>query len=365
MPRIPRFVRSPHVIAHWDDGSLVLQNYALATKARGTRALGSVAHVCAEPRSIPEIGELCPELAPGTIKGIVRLLAERRILYRADRPLPLAEYAMGQFAGWNPAAGFFHTATKNVRFATGLDVARGPTGESPAMAHAQHFASRGLALPPATPAGEFPRTLLERRTWRRFSPEPVSVGELSHLLWLTLGVQHRLRVADGSEARMRTSPSGGARHPIEACLAVREMQGLAGGLYRYDSDSHHLHRRKGRRRVAAISRYLPGQPWYSQASVIVFFVARFARTRARYPYSRAYRAVLIEAGHLCQTMCLAATWLGLAPFSTLALADREIEADLGLDGIEESVVYAAGVGRRSGPAEACMVPAGVPVPRRI
>jgi hypothetical protein len=54
--------------------------------------------------------------------------------------------------------------------------------------------------------------------------------------------------------------------------------------------------------------------------------------------------VLVEAGHLCQTFCLAATWLGLAPFCTMALADSAIEKDLAIDGINESILYAAGVG---------------------
>ena len=41
-----------------------------------------------------------------------------------------------------------------------------------------------------------------------------------------------------------------------------------------------------------------------------------------------------------------ATWLKLAPFCTMALADSKIEKDLGVDGITESVLYAAGVGVR-------------------
>jgi hypothetical protein len=72
----------------------------------------------------------------------------------------------------------------------------------------------------------------------------------------------------------------------------------------------------------------------------------FAREVWRYPFARAYRATLLDAGHLCQTFCLAATWLKLAPFCTMALADSRIEADLGIDGRSESVVYAAGVGVR-------------------
>ena len=78
---------------------------------------------------------------------------------------------------------------------------------------------------------------------------------------------------------------------------------------------------------------------------MVFFSAIFARITWRYPYSRAYRAALVEAGHLCQTFCLTATWLGLAPYCIMGLADSLIERDLGIDGISESVLYAAGVGR--------------------
>ncbi|HWY72768.1 MAG TPA: nitroreductase family protein, partial [Burkholderiaceae bacterium] len=59
---------------------------------------------------------------------------------------------------------------------------------------------------------------------------------------------------------------------------------------------------------------------------------------------RAYRVVLLDAGHLCQTFCLTATRIGLAPFSTAALKDTLIEQDLGIDGISESVLYVAGVG---------------------
>jgi hypothetical protein len=71
----------------------------------------------------------------------------------------------------------------------------------------------------------------------------------------------------------------------------------------------------------------------------------FERQMWRYPYPRAYRAALVEAGHVCQTFCLAATWLGLAPFCLMGLADSLIEADLGVDGVGESILYAAGVGR--------------------
>jgi hypothetical protein len=56
--------------------------------------------------------------------------------------------------------------------------------------------------------------------------------------------------------------------------------------------------------------------------------------------------MLIDAGHLCQTFCLVATALGLAPFCSMALADSVVERDAGLDGLSEIALYAAGVGTR-------------------
>jgi hypothetical protein len=41
-----------------------------------------------------------------------------------------------------------------------------------------------------------------------------------------------------------------------------------------------------------------------------------------------------------------ATSLGLAPFSTMALADSKVEKALGIDGVNESILYTAGVGHR-------------------
>ncbi len=93
--------------------------------------------------------------------------------------------------------------------------------------------------------------------------------------------------------------------------------------------------------------------------------AVFARTEWDYPYARSYRAVLLEAGHVCQTFCLVATALGLAPFCTDALADSLIEKDLGIDGVTESVLYAAGVGTRPAGVEWAPSPENEVEPRRF
>ncbi len=90
--------------------------------------------------------------------------------------------------------------------------------------------------------------------------------------------------------------------------------------------------------------YCAGQDFARNAAALFLMTAVFQRTMWKYHMPRAYRVVLLDAGHLCQTFCLVATWLGLAPFCTAALLDSLIEDDLGIDGIRESVLYVAGVG---------------------
>jgi SagB-type dehydrogenase family enzyme len=147
---------------------------------------------------------------------------------------------------------------------------------------------------------------------------------------------------------LKTSPSGGARHSIEAYAYVRRVSGLERGWYHYDPDRHVLRPLDAAsgRRHRKISTYLPKQHWYDNAGVFIAMTAVFARAQWRYGYPRAYRSILAEAGHLAQTFCLIATSLDLAPFCSMALADSVIERDIKVDGVSESVVYATGVGHR-------------------
>jgi len=96
---------------------------------------------------------------------------------------------------------------------------------------------------------------------------------------------------------------------------------------------------------------VPGQWWYDSAAAVFVMTAVFARTQWRYQFPRAYRSVLLEAGHACQTFCLVATWLGLAPFCTGRFSDADVERDIRADGVTESFVYGAGVGQRAAGVE--------------
>ena len=344
-----RFRRSPHLVAFWHGDTLVLRNYATGQSAAATTLVCRVLDFCTDWCSLREIQTHLESDRSPLLPQLLELLAQRTMLQRSDAPADPRERAMSLLKSWNPEAGFFHTATKHVRFWSTREArrqARLQATLSPMPKAVRRYPGAPLIdLPgPTDTEDAFMRAVRGRRTWRRFSSAPVTKEQLSTVLGLGTGVQQWVS-AGGPKIPLKTSPSGGARHPIECYVVIRHVQGLRAGVYHYAADRHALERLRGPVSKDRLRQYLPHSGYFAEASALFFLTAVFARQLWRYPYSRAYRAALIEAGHVCQTMLLTATWLGLAPFSLMGLADPLIEKDLRLDGITESVLYAAGVGR--------------------
>jgi SagB-type dehydrogenase family enzyme len=199
--------------------------------------------------------------------------------------------------------------------------------------------------------------LLARRTSRRYSSAPVTVGELASILAYAAGIQQWARTPSG-EVALKTSPSGGARHSIECYVVARAVSGLRPGIYHYRPDRHFLERIGPAVPIERMRAYVPGSEYFASASAMVFLTSMFEREIWRYPYARAYRATIAEAGHVCQTFLLMATSLGLASYCVMGIADSLIEADLGIDGITESVLYCAGVARPPRGTVAATLPRG-------
>jgi SagB-type dehydrogenase family enzyme len=126
-------------------------------------------------------------------------------------------------------------------------------------------------------------------------------------------------------------------------LNVEQLRKCA---YHYDAGTHELVDLERTVTRTAVARVLADQRWFADCSAVVVMTAVFERAMWRYPFNRAYRAVLTEAGHLGQTFCLVATALNLAPFCTMAFRDRELEQMIGVDGVSESAMYVVGVGTR-------------------
>jgi SagB-type dehydrogenase family enzyme len=222
--------------------------------------------------------------------------------------------------------------------------------------------ARGRPAPPIQkPAGDRPvrrlpgvkpdqhreMTLAEavfrRRSIRAFADEPVSLRDLSFLLWATQGVR---RVLGDGRASLRTVPSGGARHALDTYLFCFRVSDLAPGVYRYLPLDHAVCLEGSLPPAGRLASAAVGQTFLEQAAVTFAWVACPYRMEWRYgPVSQ--KIIALDAGHVCQNLYLACCEIGAGTCAIGAYCQDACDQLLGLDGEEEMVVYMAPVGRPS------------------
>jgi SagB-type dehydrogenase family enzyme len=340
-----RYRRSPALVFYWQDNRLACFDPQSGRRATASVEVLSLLHDMPDWVSARALASRQPEVvSPRALASLLDHLARHGLVQRFSTA---REWNWQQ---WTPEAAFFHFGTRNRHYSRRpLEyerVLRQKARVSPPPPATTSRAGVRTALPASTVGGSLASVLQERRTWRTFSPRPMKLADLGALLQLTFGVQSRRRVPGQGPIVFKTSPSGGARHAIEAYVLARGVKGLAAGAYHYDAATHELVGLRQRATDPSLQRALAHQRWFVKASAVVVMSAVFERTMWRYPSNRAYRAVLTEAGHLGQTFCLVATALNLAPFCTMAFRDRELEEMIGVDGVNEAAMYVVGVGTR-------------------
>ena len=184
-----------------------------------------------------------------------------------------------------------------------------------------------------------------RRSIRSFSPNPLSLDDLSFLLWASTGVQ---RKEQGYE--FRTVPSAGALYPIETYLVVNNVEDLEKALYHYNIEAHALEELKVGDFAEKIAHAALEQNMCIKAPVVLIWTAVFERSKWKYA-QRAYRYVYLDAGHIAQNLALSATSIGLGSCQIGAFFDDEINQIIEVDGVNESVLYLSVVGHPRQQAE--------------
>jgi threonine aldolase len=180
----------------------------------------------------------------------------------------------------------------------------------------------------------------ERKSRRKFSAEPLTLDELSFLLWSSQGV----RGAREDRFILRTVPSGGSRHPLDTHIYARRVTGLPPGLYRFMPVEHSLVMSLPASPAldAAFDTALFEQLW-NCAALFVWTAVPY-RTEWRYT-TAAGKIVLLDAGHACQALYGACEALGLGTCAIGAYDQAPLDKVLGVDGQNEFAIYAAPVGR--------------------
>ena len=180
------------------------------------------------------------------------------------------------------------------------------------------------------------QSLLQRRSTRSYTGEPLTLQELSQLLWAAQGI---------TDSRgFRTAPSAGALYPIELYVVAGDVENLSPGVYKYQPDKHQLHRTMDGDKRTELAEVAIWQDCIAEGSAVIVFTAVYQRTTRKYD-DRGIRYVHIEVGHAAQNLCLQATAMNLGTVTIGAFYDEEVAVLLNLPE-DEQPLYIIPVGKQ-------------------
>ncbi len=180
-----------------------------------------------------------------------------------------------------------------------------------------------------------------RESRRAYTKEPLTLEEISFLLWATQGV--RGEVVSGHA--YRTVPSAGCRHAFETYLVVLNAKGLNQGIYRYLPLSHQLLFEFSEDQLAGkIVDAVFRQPYPGDASVTFIWTAIPYRMEWRY-HLAAHKVIAIDVGHVCQNLYLACEAIGAGTCAIAAYDQEALDRLLRVDGKDEFSIYLSPVGK--------------------
>jgi len=197
--------------------------------------------------------------------------------------------------------------------------------------------SKSIALPEPAKTGSMSleEALSLRRSRRDLAPGPVTLQQVSQILWAAQGIT--------AKGKYRTAPSAGALYPIEIYLAAENVDALEPGLYHYTPQGHSLTLHAKGSLANKIAQAALGQGSLTRASATVIITAVMERTSKKYG-ERTDRYVAEEVGAIAQNIYLQVESLGLATVLIGAFSDDEVQDAIG---ISETPLAIMPVGRRA------------------
>jgi len=178
--------------------------------------------------------------------------------------------------------------------------------------------------------------LSSRRSIREYTGEPLTLQEVSQLLWAAQGIT--------DPRDFRTAPSAGALYPLEVYLVVGDVENLAKGIYKYKPHEHELVKVLDGDIKAELAKAALGQAWVKEAAIDIVIAAVYERTTVKYG-DRGIRYVHMEAGHAAQNLCLQATAMDLGIVTVGAFHDEQVKEVLNLPENEQPL-YIVPLGRK-------------------
>lgn len=178
-----------------------------------------------------------------------------------------------------------------------------------------------LPAPRTESATSVEEAIAGRRSVREYTKEPITLQEVSQLLWAAQGIT--------SPEGHRTAPSAGALYPLEVYVVAGSVGDLPAGIYRYIPAEHRLAPIRPGDLRSELAEAAIGQESVRDAAANIVIAGVYERTTGKYG-ERGVRYVHIEAGHAAENIYLQAESLGLGTVIIGAFEDAALRRILGM-----------------------------------
>jgi SagB-type dehydrogenase family enzyme len=168
--------------------------------------------------------------------------------------------------------------------------------------------------------------LLKRQSVRQYAPDPLTLAEVSQLLWAAQGINR--------PGGYRTAPSAGALYPLELYLVSGQVDQLPSGVYRYHPENHNLEQLMLGDFRLELSRAALNQEFIQDAPAVILISAVYQRTTGKYG-ERGIQYVHMEVGSAAENIYLQAVSLNLGTVFVGAFHDDQVKELLRLDAQEQ------------------------------
>ncbi|MBD3254375.1 MAG: SagB/ThcOx family dehydrogenase [Candidatus Lokiarchaeota archaeon] len=187
---------------------------------------------------------------------------------------------------------------------------------------------------------DFWQIVLNRKSTRNFSEDPLSKMDLSVLLF---GMTGLTRVH--SNFAYRTIPSAGGLYPIEIYPVINNVEEIEKGIYHYNILEHRLECLKEGNFREEVSNACLGQKMAYTSAINFIWTAVINRSKWKY-LQRCYRYIYLDCGHIGQNLYLIGEALDLGVCTIGAIFDDELNELLDVDGVNETAVYVGVIGKK-------------------
>jgi len=181
-------------------------------------------------------------------------------------------------------------------------------------------------------------TLHKRRSIRYYSDDPLTMEEVSQILWAAYGLTKPYPTGPAFlRGGLKTAPSAGATYPLEIYLVAGNVTGLSAGIYKYRAEDHSMYKISDGDVRKELTEAALDQSWILEAPASLVYSAVFSRTTDTYGDRGRERYVCMDLGHSAQNVYLQAVALDMGTVAIGAFSDIKVKLLINMTREEEPI----------------------------